>query len=213
MPRRKLRPGRASRTMERQTVERVPLYTQRTPPGEPLPINITPVPIPDSAPTDSEVHNTAGELSNGWSGGASKMGAEHVKEWLQWIRKEEDPKQNSNQGAGDSWRLLMKLVTDVWETGTIPQQLGWVIFVLIPKGGGNYCRIRLLEPIWKIIERVMDQQLNTIALHESLHGCQDGRGTGTAVIEAKLAEQLAHLEQRPFYGTLLNLKKAFDVMV
>ena len=119
-------------TMERQTAEWVALYTWRTPPGEPLLINITPVPIPDSAPTDSEVRNAAGELSNGRSGGASKMRAEHVKEWLQGIKREEDPKQNGNQGAGDSWRLLMRLVTAVWETGTIPQQLGWVIVVLIP---------------------------------------------------------------------------------
>ena len=151
--------------MERQTAEWVALYTWRTPPGEPLLINITPVPIPDSAPTDSDVHDAAGELSNGWSRGTSKMRAEHVKEWLQGIRREEDPKQNGNQGAGDTWCLLMKLVTAVWETGRIPQQLGWVIVVLIPKGGGNYRGIGLLEPIWKIIECVMDQQLNAITLH------------------------------------------------
>ena len=58
----------------------------------------------------------------------------------------------------------------------------------------------------------MDRRLNAIPLHKSLHGCQDGRGTGTAVIEAKLAQQLAHLEQRPFYGVFLDLKKACDAM-
>jgi hypothetical protein len=140
------------------------------------------------------------------------MRAEHVKEWLQGVRREEDPEQNGYEGAGDPWRLLMKLVTAVWETGTIPQQLGWIIVVLIPKGGGDYRGIGLLEPIWKIIERVMDRRLNAIPIHESLHGCKDGRGTGTAVIEAKLAQQLAHLEQRPFYGVFLDLKKAFDAM-
>jgi hypothetical protein len=140
------------------------------------------------------------------------MRAEHVKEWLQGVRREEDPEQNGYKGAGDPWRLLMKLVTKVWETGTIPQQLGWIIVVLIPKGGGDYRGIGLLEPIWKIIERVMDRRLNAIPIHESLHGCRDGRGTGTAVIEAKLAQQLAHLEQCPFYGIFLDLKKAFDAM-
>ena len=140
------------------------------------------------------------------------MRAEHIKEWLQGVCKEENPKLTGFEGAGDPWRLLMRLVTAVWETGTIPQQLGWIIVVLIPKGGGDYRGIGLLEPIWKIIERVMDQRLNAIQLHESLHGCRDGRGTGTAVIEAKLAQQLAHLEQRPFYGVFLDLKKAFDAM-
>jgi hypothetical protein len=32
----------------------------------------------------------------------------------------------------------MQLVDVVWKTGTIPQQLGWIIDVLIPKGGSNY---------------------------------------------------------------------------
>ena len=50
----------------------------------------------------------------------------------------------------------MTLVTAVWETGTIPQQLGWIIVVLILKGGGDYRGLGLLEPIWKIIERVIN---------------------------------------------------------
>ncbi len=65
--------------------EWVALYTRRTSPGEPLPINITPVPIPDGAPTDVEVHDVVEELSNGQSGGTSKMHAGHIKEWFQGI--------------------------------------------------------------------------------------------------------------------------------
>jgi hypothetical protein len=87
-----------------------------------------------------------------------------------------------------------------------------MIDVLIPKGGGDYRGIGLLEPIWKACERIMDNQLNAIDLHESLHGCREKRGTGTAVIEVKLAQQLAHLEQMPFYGIFLDLKKAFGAM-
>jgi hypothetical protein len=58
----------------------------------------------------------------------------------------------------------------------------------------------------------MDMRLNRIHFHKSLHGCRDGRGTDTAVMEAKLAQQLAHLEQVPFYGVFLDLKKVFDSM-
>ena len=47
-----------------------------TPPGEPLPINIAPVPIPDGVPTNSEVRDLVGELMNVRRGGASKMHAE-----------------------------------------------------------------------------------------------------------------------------------------
>ncbi len=38
------------------------------------------------------------------------------------------------------------------------------------------------------------------------------RGTGTAVIEANLAQQLSYLELKPFFGIFLELKKAFDSM-
>ncbi len=85
--------------------------------------------------------------------------------------------------------------------------------VLIPKGGGDYHGIGLLlEPIWKVLERIIDRRLDAIELHDCLHGCCANRGTGTTVIEAKLAQQLSHLELKPFYGVFLDLKKAFDSM-
>ncbi len=59
---------------------------------------------------------------------------------------------------------------------------------------------------------MIDHRLDTINLHDSLHGCRHNRGTGTAIIEAKLAQQLSYLELRPFYGVFLDLQKAFDAM-
>ncbi len=58
-----------------------------------------------------------------------------------------------------------------------------------------------------------DRQLNALPLHEALLGSRTGRGTGTALLEAKLAQQLAHLKQEPFYGVFLDLQKAFNAMV
>ena len=76
----------------------------------------------------------------------------------------------------------------------------WVITVLIPKGGGEYQGIGLMEPIWKVLERVVDHRLETIVMHDSLHGCLKHRGTGTAIIEAKLAQQLATWSRLLFTG-------------
>ncbi len=83
---------------------------------------------------------------------------------------------------------------------------------MIPKGRGDYRGIGLLEPIWKVLEQIIDHCLNAIELHDHLHGCRANCGTGTTVIEAKLAQQLSHLELNPFYGVFLDLKKAFDSM-
>jgi hypothetical protein len=141
------------------------------------------------------------------------MHAEDIKRWLCGITLEEDPKKGSNNvGEGNNWRLLFGLIQVIWTQGKILQQLTWVIVVLLPKGCGDYCGNGLLEPLWKVEEHMMDQQLNALPLHEVLHGCRNGHGMGTAILEAKLAQQLAHLEQEPFYGVFLDLKKVFNAM-
>ncbi len=84
--------------------------------------------------------------------------------------------------------------------------------MLLPKGGGDYRGIGLLEPLGKVMEHIMDRRLNALPLHEALQGCRNGRGRGAVILEAMLAQQLAHLEHKPFYGVFLDLKKAFDAM-
>jgi hypothetical protein len=54
---------------------------------------------------------------------------------------------------------------------------------------------------------MIDWQLNALPLHEALCGCRNRRGTRMAILEAKLTQRLAHLEQEPFYRVLLDLKK------
>ena len=77
-------------------------------------------------------------------------------------------------GAGYRWNVLVRLVQPIWDEGKIPIQLRWVITVLIPKGGGDYCSSGLLEPIWKVVVMVMGHRFEVIALHNSLHGCRNG---------------------------------------
>jgi hypothetical protein len=143
-------------TMECQTLEWVDLYAQRESPGDPLPINVTPVVINNDVPTDGELRQVAGKLTNGQAAGASSMCAKHVKKWLYGVQWEEDPEGHGVDGAGYNWRLFVQLVQAAWAHSTIPCQLLWIIVVLIPKGGRDYRGIELLEPVWKCIERVID---------------------------------------------------------
>jgi hypothetical protein len=179
---------------------------------QPPPHQSHPVEISDDPLTDGKLRQVAGKLTNGRAAGVSGMCTEHVKEWLNGMQWEEDLEGHGVDGAGDNWQLFVRLVQETWTHGTIPRQLLWIIVVLIPKGGRDYRGIGLLEPVWKCIEQVIDHQLDMINLHDSLHGCRHNRGTGTAIIEAKLAQQLSYLELRPFYGVFLNLRKAFDAM-
>ena len=72
-------------TMVRQTTKRIVLYVQRDSPGEPLPINVDPIPNEDGIPVDGELREAVTDLTNGHAGGASGMHAEDVKAWLRGI--------------------------------------------------------------------------------------------------------------------------------
>ena len=69
-----------------------------------------------------------------------------------------------------------------------------------------------MEPIWKVVEIIMDKRLHVIEFHDALHGSVFKRGTGTAIIEAKLAQQYAYRNQTPFYEIFIDLRKAFDTV-
>ena len=61
-----------------------------------------------------------------------------------------------------------------------------VTVVLIPNREGTFRGIGLMEPMWKWVKNTMDNQLQTIELHDCLHGFLVGRGTDTSTIKAKL---------------------------
>ena len=60
----------------------------------------------------------------------------------------------SDVGLGKKWEIFVKLIQAIWEQGSIPKQMKWEIIFLLPKGGGGYCGIGLLEPFWKVIEKI-----------------------------------------------------------
>ncbi len=93
------------------------------------------------------------ELRNGGAAGAMGLQAEHIKVWLRDVVQEE--KEQSFVGRGNKWRIFIKLMQTIWEHGCVPEQMTWEIIILLPKGGGHYCGIGLLEPCWKVLEKIM----------------------------------------------------------
>lgn len=69
-----------------------------------------------------------------------------------------------------------------------------------------------LHMYWKIIKVAIDDRLTCIELHNRLSGFTACRGCSTAIMEAKLAQQLAFLEQASLDGIFINIRKAFDAM-
>ena len=148
-------------------------------------------------------------MKNGRAGGSGGVRAEHIKSWLRDMIEEEE---KGTENAGDLWRLFVRLIQIIWDKGEIPRQMLWMVVVLLPKGGGDFRGIGLLEPFWKVIEVLMDKRLAHIEFHDCLHGFLSSRGTSTSTTEATLTQQLAYMDQVPLYGIFINLRKAYDVM-
>ncbi len=167
-------------------------------------LNVNPSDVPDAAPTDSELRAVVGSLQNGHAAGMTGMKATHLKEWLADVKLEEA--EEGVEEIGDCWQTFVQLLQAVRESGTVPTQMMWMIIVLLPKGGGNYRGIGLLDPIWKVVEKVI------VKPHDCLHGGLPCRGTGTAIMEVKLQQQLAWVDQEPLYQIYLDLRKAYDAL-
>ena len=167
--------------LENQTKEREALYGKVVPPGDRIPCNAERAPSDDEAPSDEELRRATKRGGNNKSGGISGMRVEDLKDWLAGAEREEEEaekeREAGHEGRGDMWRLLVKLVQHIWNTGEIPRQMLRTIIVLIPKGtSGDFRGIGLLEVIWKLIERVLDERLSKIELHDHLHGFRAKRG-------------------------------------
>ena len=63
------------------------------------------------------------------------------------------------------------------------------------------------------MEAIIDTCLRESVLpHNVLHGFCAERGTGTAILEPKLAQELSGMYQDPLSLILLNLQKAYDTV-
>ena len=144
------------------------------------------------------------------------MRTEDLKIWLKGVENKEKAQEKGEEsfkGAGDTWRMLVKLIQNTWDTGEIPRQMLLIIVVLVPKGNtGEYRGIGLLEVLWKVIELVLDERVLAIEVHDSLHGFHAKRGCSTGIMEAKLVQHLTFIEQCPLFGVFINLRKAYDAI-
>ena len=106
---------------------------------------------------------------------------------------------------------MVRLVQRKFRDGTPLADLAWAKMVIILKGKGEYQGILLIEVAWKVCAVVANFLLKRgIVLHDALYRFRGGRGTGTATLEAKLAQQLAGLAHNTLFQVFLDICKAYD---
>ena len=84
------------------------------------------------------------------------------------------------------------------------------MMILIPKGNVDNQGIGMLGIVWKVVVELIDTQIKTVVqFHDVLHGFCAGRGAGTAIMELKLVQELASVDQDTLFLLLLELRKAY----
>ena len=84
---------------------------------------------------------------------------------------------------------------------------------LIPKCTKYNRGIGLLEILWKVVVALIDTRICvSLQFHEVLYGFRAGRGTGTAIMELNLSQDLARLDHDILFLVFLDLRKAHDTV-
>ena len=108
---------------------------------------------------------------------------------------------------------LVNIVQHMWLTGEIPQELGWIILSLIPKGSTYSQCIGLLETLWKVVEVIIDTRLRTsIHFHDVIYGLWARKGMRTAIMKLKVSQELASVDHNPRLLVFLDLRKTYDTV-
>ena len=82
------------------------------------------------------------------------------------------------------------------------------MLVLIPKGKADTLGIRILEVVWKVVEAVIDTHIKSVVqFHNVLHRFHAGRGTGTAIMELKLTQDMESVDQDTLLLVFQDLRK------
>ena len=77
------------------------------------------------------------------------------------------------------WEKVVELVQLEFQDRVVVEEADWQAVVLIPKTGGDYRGIGLVEVIWKAVAVILNRHfITTITYHESLHRFRVGRGRG-----------------------------------
>ena len=70
-----------------------------------------------------------------------------------------------------------------------------------------------METLWKVVEELIDTCLRaSLQMQDILHRFRDRRGTGTAIMELNIAQDLAVIDQDPLLLVLLDFWKVYDTV-
>ena len=83
----------------------------------------------------------------------------------------------------------------------------------LPKVNADTQGIGLFEVLWKFTNAVINTWVKMdVEFHDASHGFRTRRGTGAAIVDLKISQELDIIYQNPFLLLLLDLRKAYDTL-
>ena len=83
------------------------------------------------------------------------------------------------------------------------------ILLTIPKGNADTPGVGLLEVAWKVVEALIDTRIKAVVqFHYVLHKFHARGVKGKAIMDLKLAQELASVDQYILLLVFLHLRKA-----
>ena len=105
--------------------------------------------------------------------------------------------------------MVVELVQTNFRDGVLVEEANWQAVVLIPKGGGEYPCIGIVEVVCKASAVILNSRFTaSTTYHNPLHGFWAGRGTGTANLKVKLIQQVMATREEVLHVIFLDLHKA-----
>ena len=91
--------------------------------------------------------------------------------------------------------------------------LSWAISVLLTKCNVDTRGIGMLEVLWKVVEAIIDTRIKMVVkFHDVLNIFCASRGTGMAIMELKMAQELVSINQDPLFLVFLYLWKSYNTL-
>ena len=88
------------------------LYFHDPPPGRPIPVEVTPLPVEDSIPREADIVEEVKRLCLDRSGEPSGMRAENLCKWIQEAMREEDPDVSN-------WEKVVEILQAAFQEGSL----------------------------------------------------------------------------------------------
>ena len=171
------------------------------PPGRPLLIHIALLTIDKGVLSEAEVEAVVLQLKQNRARYNTHLRAKQLQGWLReaYLTREMTPPPNIVL-----WEKLVAPVQHMWEHSTLPTKMSCTILVLLPKSNFYTQGIELLGVLWKVVEAIIDTRIKTaMVFHDVLHVFSGFRGTGTAILDINMYQELASIT-----STTINLNNS-----